>query len=181
MEQRKKTRPWVTFFSQTGSEIIEVSKHLNRWPDLIVTNKRPAHLRTINPELEGKVFFVENYPTIEELQPVLDLYENPLITLHGWLRIMPPRICEKYEIYNSHPGLISDYEFLKGKDPQLRAYQAKLPYSGCVIHKVTPGVDEGEILSSARVPIDGLELNDVYKRLHEYSILLWRLFLIDKV
>ena len=38
-------RPWIAFFSQTGSEIVEVSKLLGRWPDMIVTNERPEHLR----------------------------------------------------------------------------------------------------------------------------------------
>ena len=30
---------WVAFFSQTGSEIVNISKTINRWPDLVVTNK----------------------------------------------------------------------------------------------------------------------------------------------
>jgi hypothetical protein len=29
---------WVAFFSQTGSEIVELSKSIKRKPDLIVTN-----------------------------------------------------------------------------------------------------------------------------------------------
>ena len=39
------SKPWITFFSQTGSEIVEISKSLNRWPDVIITNERPARLR----------------------------------------------------------------------------------------------------------------------------------------
>ena len=30
---------WVAFFSQTVSEIVNISKTINRWPDLVVTNK----------------------------------------------------------------------------------------------------------------------------------------------
>ena len=101
-------KPWITFFSQTGSEIVDLAKILNRYPDCIVTNKRPAHLRTINPELEGKVIFVENKPTEEELRYILSQYKEPLITLHGWLRIMPPSICKEYSIFNGHPGLITE-------------------------------------------------------------------------
>ena len=44
-------RPWIAFFSQTGSEIVDISKSLKRWPDVIVTNERPARLRTINAEI----------------------------------------------------------------------------------------------------------------------------------
>ena len=44
MEQNQ----WVTFFSQTGTEIVDISKKLDRWPDKIITNERPEHLRKIN-------------------------------------------------------------------------------------------------------------------------------------
>ena len=149
-----KIRPWIAFFSQTGSEIVEVSKLLGRWPDCIVTNERPEHLRKIHPALEDKhLVFVENKPTDEELSMVIGSYGNPLITLHGWLRIIPPYICNRFEIYNGHPGLITEYPELKGKDPQQKAFDLELESSGCVIHRVTEGVDEGEILRSRKVSI----------------------------
>ena len=31
---------WVAFYSQTGSEIVNISKQIKRWPDLIVTNRQ---------------------------------------------------------------------------------------------------------------------------------------------
>ena len=175
------TRPWVAFFSQTGSEIVEVSKLLGRWPDLIVTNERPDHLRKIHPTLEGKVIFVDNNPTEEEIGLVLGQYGNPLVTLHGWLRIMSPYICNRFEIYNGHPGLITQYPELKGKDPQQKAFDLGLEYSGCVIHKVTEGVDEGKILSERKVSIKGLEIEKVFHILHCISAGLWVDFLKNKL
>lgn len=181
-------RPWIAFFSQTGSEIIEVSKLLGRWPDLIITNERPEHLRKIHPALENKhLIFVDNKPSEEELGLILGHYKDPLVTLHGWLRVMPPDICNRFEIYNGHPGLITEKlqggygELLVGKDPQERAYRLKLPYSGCVIHKVTEGVDEGEILSSRKVSIKDLELNQVFQILHSISVSLWVEFLKTRI
>lgn len=174
-------RSHITFFSQTGSEIVHISKLIGKWPDLIITNKRPAHLRTIHPELEGRVLFVENKPTEEELLMILSQYDNPLITLHGWLRIIPPSLCNKYEIYNGHPGLITEYPQLKGKDPQEKAFKLGLDFSGCVIHRVTEGVDEGEILSSRKVSIKGLELEEIFRRLHRISVSLWTEFLNKKL
>ena len=44
-------RPWVTFFSQTGSEIYKISKKLGRVPDIIVTNKSKDKILDINPDL----------------------------------------------------------------------------------------------------------------------------------
>lgn len=171
------SRPWIAFFSQTGSEIVEVSKLLGRWPDLIITNERPDHLRKIHPALEGKVAFVENKPTEEELSMILGQYGNPLVTLHGWLRIMPPHICNRFEIYNGHPGLITEYPELKGKDPQQKAFDLGLESSGCVIHRVTEGVDEGEILRSRKVSIKGLEIGELFHILHSISVSLWVDFL----
>lgn len=182
-------RPWIVFFfSQTGSEIVHISKIIGRWPDLIITNKRPEHLRKIHPALENKhLVFVENKPTEEELSMILSQYVNPLITLHGWLRIMPPNLCNTYEIYNGHPGLITEKlqggygELLVGKDPQERAYKLKLPYSGCVIHRVVEGVDEGEIISSRKVSIKDLELNQILRILHSISVSLWVDFLKTRI
>lgn len=171
-------RKWVAFFSQTGSEIVEVSKLLGRWPDMIVTNERPEHLRKIHPALVNKhLVFVENKPTDEELSMVLSQYGNPLVTLHGWLRIMPPYICNRFEIYNGHPGLITEFPQLKGKDPQQKAFDLGLEFSGCVIHKVTEGVDEGEILRSRKVSIKGLEIGELFHILHSISVSLWVDFL----
>ena len=168
----------IAFFSQTGSEIVEVSKLLGRWPDLIITNKRPEHIRKIHPALKDRhLIFVENKPTEEELLQILSNYKDPIITLHGWLRIMPPNICNRFEIYNGHPGLITEHEILKGKDPQQKAFDLGLESSGCVIHRVTEGVDEGEILRSRKGSIKGLEIGEVFRILHSISVSLWVDFL----
>ena len=174
-------KPWITFFSQTGSEIVEISKSLKRWPDLIITNKRPDHLRTINPDLEEKVVYVENRPSTEELEEILSKYDNPIITLHGWLRVMPASICEKYNIFNGHPGLITEYPELKGKDPQIRAFEGKYPIMGCVLHKVTAGVDEGRIIAEERFNAFDITEEEMWKVTRDRSLYLWCQFLKNLV
>jgi len=171
------SKPWITFFSQTGSEIVDLAELLGRYPDCIITNIRPSHLRTINPELEGKVIFVENKPTEEELRIILSQYNDPLITLHGWLRIMPPSICKEYEIFNGHPGLITVYPELKGKDPQMRAYNAKHEVMGCVLHKVTEGVDEGKVIAEDRFNAWRITEEEVWRVTRMRSLFLWKEFL----
>ena len=172
------TRPWITFFSQTGSEIVEVSKILGRWPDKIITNHRPSHLRTINQDIPTHLLqWTENKPEEHEYHWLLMGYEDPIITLHGWLRVVPESVCKQFEIYNGHPGLITEYPELKGKDPQQKAFDLGLESSGCVIHKVTEGVDEGEILRSRKVSIKGLEIGELFHILHSISVSLWVDFL----
>jgi len=176
-------RPWIAFFSQTGSEIVDISKSLKRWPDVIVTNERPARLRTINTEILEQDLLVTttNKPTEKELLEIIEYYDNPIITLHGWLRIMPPNICNEYKIYNGHPGLITDFPELKGKDPQVRAFegikQGKYNYAGAVLHKVVAGVDEGKVLMQERFNTFGVELDDLFRILRDRSLYMWCKFL----
>ena len=112
-------RPWVTFFSQTGAEIADIAESLDRWPDVIITNKRPDHLRTIDSRLEGKVTFVPNRPSEDDYFKITKSLRHPIMTLHGWLRVVPAEFIERYShsIFNGHPGLITKYPELKGKDP----------------------------------------------------------------
>ncbi len=169
---------WIAFFSQTGSEIANLAESLGRWPDRIITNDRPDHLRSIDPRIEKKGYFtMSNKPTLEEYEDLLVYFPESLITLHGWLRVVPPSICEKHGIYNGHPGLITEYPELKGKDPQIRAYEAKHDVMGCVLHKVTAGVDEGKIISEERFNAWRISKDEMFKALKQRSEYLWIHFL----
>ena len=172
-------RPWIAFFSQTGTEIVDLAESLGRWPDLIVTNQRPVGLRVINKKLKETdvLVTVSNRPNVSELEEVIGYYDNPIITLHGWLRVMPASICEKYKIYNGHPGLITEYPELKGKDPQIRAFEGKYPVMGCVLHKVTAGVDEGRVISETRFNAFEITEEEMWKATRDRSLYLWINFL----
>jgi formyltetrahydrofolate hydrolase len=163
---------WITFFSQTGAEIADLSESIGRWPDLIITNERPDHLRTIDPRIvEYGYIEVPNKPTVSDLDAVLQ--DNAIITLHGWLRIMPEVICNKYLIYNGHPGLITKYPELKGKDPQVKAHKLGHEVAGAVIHKVTAGVDEGRIIMEEYFNATQLDLDDLFRILRDRSLYMW--------
>jgi len=173
---------WIALFSQTGNEIAEVSNHLGRWPDVIVTNERPARLRKINQEVLSKnIITLPNQPTVEDYRSVLaeaigtDAY---VITLHGWLRVLPTEVIEEYStIYNGHPGLITKYPELKGKDPQIKAWNLDLSSSGCVIHQVTAGVDDGPVVRSQQISIRNLTMDEMFQKLHNISVDMWVNFL----
>jgi hypothetical protein len=188
---------WIAFFTKTGSEIAEVANRLNRWPDYIVTNRAPDG-KGIHPDLlEHQIDYIPNNPSVADYIKLLaDKYDlmyqsdsysfnlywskEVIVTLHGYMRILPPAICEAGNIYNGHPGLITKYPELKGKDPQHKAWVNAYKTSGCVIHKVTPTVDDGEVLAEIEVPINGT-LDDVISTLHKNSIDLWENFLRDKL
>ncbi|NDB86877.1 MAG: hypothetical protein EB127_29935, partial [Alphaproteobacteria bacterium] len=84
------SRPWVTLFSQTGSEIYNISKKINRVPDVIITNKPKDKFLEIKPELFDehghKFVWLSKRPTVEEYIEAIPF--GSFVTLHGWLRII---------------------------------------------------------------------------------------------
>ena len=175
MEQSK---PWIAYFSQTGGEIADLAEALNRWPTRIVTNKRPDSIRTIDSRILEQGFIeMNNKPTAKEYMDLLQYFKDPIITLHGWLRIMPEEVCRSYSIFNGHPGLITVYPELKGKDPQIRAFEGKYPVMGCVLHKVTAGVDEGRVIAEERFNAFEITEEEMWKVTRDRSLYLWIEFL----
>jgi len=180
-------KKWYALFSQTGSEIYQISKKLGRFPDRIITNKNFDKISTtcnwgLYTEYDKEWEYLPHKPILSDYLIALNnTNKDTIITLHGFLRIIPPEICNSYEIYNGHPGDIIKYPELKGFNPQEKAFKLKLPTSGSVIHKVTPGVDEGPIVAKQEIDIEGLSLDEVYKNLHSNSIELWYNFLCTKL
>ena len=167
---------WIAFFSQTGSEIVNLSKALGRKPDLLVTNNVDG-LMPFNPGVRqlgviiqsGKHDLLMTYFRSQSLFNPADT----LITLHGYLRILPEDICSKYTILNGHPGLITNYPELKGKDPQTKTWENKYPVIGSVVHKVTAEVDAGEIVSSVAYTNRCETPEELYGKLKQCSLESW--------
>jgi len=86
---------------------------------------------------------------------------------------MPEVICNKYLIYNGHPGLITKYPELKGKDPQVKAHKLGHEVAGAVIHKVTAGVDEGRIIMEEYFNATQLDLDSLFRILRDRSLYMW--------
>lgn len=176
----KVQKKWAVFMSQTGSEIIAISRELGYLPGIVVTNNVPKMTK------ENLEFLIKNGVIVLpfRFKPAVDDYllpgllEKELITLHGFLRILPADFLKQYkgEIYNGHPGLIDEYPELKGKDPQIRAWERKYDKVGSVIHRVTEGVDEGEVVKSVSVPNTAQSLDEIYYILRNTSLQAWKSF-----
>lgn len=168
-------KKWIAMFSHTGREIAEVSRKLGITPYRIVTNK-PVDDDSIYEELDG-LTFVANRPSITDYEAFLE--PDALITMHGWMRIVPPSICRKYEILNLHPGLITRYPELKGKDPQEQVFNMLNPPSrvGCVIHRATAELDSGEVLMESSVANTFYSAGQLTTYLHRMAWDMWVDFL----
>lgn len=164
---------WIALFSQTGSEIVDISKKIGRWPDVIITNSHNYNKINHNIVTRG---FIKIDPVQARTLNILHNYAQygDLITLNGWLRVVPPEICKMYNLVNGHPGLITRYPELKGYDPQKRfwAERDKYEYYGSVVHEVTAAVDEGKVLSFSEKKVDGNE-EEPYAILKNTSLNAW--------
>lgn len=74
------------------------------------------------------------------------------ICLAGYLRVLTPWLVDAWHgrMINIHPALLPEF---KGLHTHERALEAGAPEHGATVHWVTSGVDEGEIIAQARVPV----------------------------
>ena len=135
---------WIALFSQTGSEIFNIAMRLKRAPDFIITNNEDRSTWHPGIEVLESSMIIGKHKDLMDV--MMNMREDALVTLHGYLRILPPEIVERFNIINGHPGDIVKYPELKGKDPQAKAIELGLPSTGVVLHKAVAEVDAGEIL-----------------------------------
>lgn len=83
---------------------------------------------------------------------VLQKYEVDLVLLAGYMKIVTAVLVKAYEnrMMNIHPSLLPSFP---GLDVQKKAIDHGCKISGCTVHFVTEGVDEGPIIIQAAVPI----------------------------
>jgi len=169
-------RCWFAMFSQTGSELQEVCKRLNKWPDVVVTNAAEVDTSIWSKSMLVQVDAKSKVESklYNSLFEAFSAGDEPLVTLHGWLKIVPEDVCKRYQIFNGHPGDIQKFPQLKGKDPQKKAFELRLPFSGCVIHRVTAEVDGGPIVMHDEVAIAHCKnVDQVIATLKKTSIEQW--------
>lgn len=83
---------------------------------------------------------------------VLRKHDVELVLLAGYMKIVTSVLVKAYEnrMMNIHPSLLPSFP---GLDVQKKALDHGVKLSGCTVHFVTEGVDEGPIIIQAAVPI----------------------------
>lgn len=91
------------------------------------------------------------------LVDILKGHQVDLICLAGFMRILSPFFIHSFpqRILNIHPSLLPAFP---GLNPQRRALESGVRFSGCTVHFVDEGTDTGPILLQAVVPV--LETDD---------------------
>ena len=89
------------------------------------------------------------------LQIAIDAHKPQLVVLAGFMRILGSDFVQHFEgrMLNIHPSLLPAFT---GLHTHQRAIEAGCRFAGATVHRVTPALDEGEILAQAIVPV----LND---------------------
>jgi phosphoribosylglycinamide formyltransferase-1 len=87
------------------------------------------------------------------LSAALDDHRVGTIALAGFMRILSGWFVKEWSgrIVNIHPSLLPKY---RGLDTHRRALDAGDSVHGCSVHIVTEELDAGDVLGSAKVPIE---------------------------
>lgn len=125
---------------------------------VVISNIPDAYglVRAQNANIPTRIVSHKDYTTKSDFeQKILDIlgeFSVDLVCLAGFMRIISPVLITPWEgrIINIHPSLLPKH---KGLHTHERAIAAGDSESGCTIHYVTPGVDEGEIILQRAVPI----------------------------
>ncbi len=74
------------------------------------------------------------------------------VCLAGFMRVLGPHFLQAFpmRVLNIHPSLLPAFP---GLHAQRQAWEHGVKISGCTVHLVTEGVDEGPIVAQAAVPV----------------------------
>jgi phosphoribosylglycinamide formyltransferase-1 len=88
----------------------------------------------------------------EELVALLKNAGVELVVLAGYMRVVKAPLLEAFprRVINIHPSLLPNF---RGLEAWRQALEAGVPTTGCTVHYVDVGVDTGEILAQAEVPV----------------------------
>lgn len=161
---------WIGLYSQTGSELRTIADYIGQEPEVFTNSENMFSFKQFHNLKRGTHKEIMSWLMSQE--------EQCLVTLHGYLRILPPEVCEKHIIFNGHPAAIHLYPELKGKDKQIDAFthKDKYPVIGSVVHRVTAELDAGEIVQYITVPNNVRSVEEAFRVLKTVSLFTWKEF-----
>lgn len=100
----------------------------------------PAFRTKLSPESEAEVVRVLKDAGAE------------LVVLAGYMRLVKAPLLDAFprRVINIHPSLLPAFP---GLEAWRQALEAGVPKSGCTVHFVDAGMDTGEIIAQAEVPV----------------------------
>lgn len=125
---------------------------------VVLSNRSEAAGLTIAAQagIATEIVDHKNYPDKASFEAAvlktLEKYDVGLICLAGFMRILSAGFIEEWpgKIINIHPSLLPAY---KGLDTHARVIADGATESGCSVHFVTPGMDEGPVILQKKVAV----------------------------
>ncbi|MEM1390264.1 MAG: phosphoribosylglycinamide formyltransferase [Pseudomonadota bacterium] len=128
-------------------------------PVLVISNKPDAKgLETARDAgihalaIDHRPFGKDREAFERQIDDALKQTRVQIIALAGFMRVLTPWFVGRWagRLINIHPSLLPKYPGLKTHQ---RALEAGDSEAGCTVHWVSEGVDEGEIIAQAAIPI----------------------------
>jgi phosphoribosylglycinamide formyltransferase 1 len=161
------TQNIVILISGSGSNMAAILHHAqaNQWESrfharisAVISNRLEAGGLALAATAGVATHVVDHkaYPSREAfdlaLQHSIDAHNPSLVVLAGFMRILGTGFVAHYagRMINIHPSLLPAFQGLHTHE---RAIAAGCRFAGATVHRVTPVLDEGEILAQAVVPV----------------------------
>lgn len=157
----------VILISGSGSNMLAIVRHAkaNQWEarfnariSAVISNRADAGGLALARDAGIDALVVDHkaYASREAfdiaLQSAIDSHNPTLVVLAGFMRILGADFVTHYagRMVNIHPSLLPAFQGLHTHE---RAIAAGCRFAGATVHRVTPALDDGEILAQAVVPV----------------------------
>jgi len=125
---------------------------------LVIANRADAAglARAAAAKIPAKVFAHGDFAKRDEFDAVLEATLTEagcgLVCLAGFMRILGSAFVRRWrdKLINIHPSLLPAFP---GLDTHARVIAAGVRFTGCTVHFVREGVDDGPIIVQAAVPV----------------------------
>lgn len=153
----------VVFASGNGSTLQAIidainNNELSASINLVVSNNKDAFAleRAKNNNIDTYIISNKEFQSQdEELYEVLSNYKIDLIVLAGYLKMIGPKLLNKYTIINTHPSLLPKYggKGMYGMKVHKAVVEAGEKISGVTLHYVNSEYDKGNIIAQTKVDV----------------------------
>ena len=147
------------------------NKNINSVVSVIITNKSDARIIELAKLYKISYIYLPkkkdvsntNYDT--QLVTILKSYNIDTIFLIGYMRIVTSIIIDNYKnnIFNIHPSLLPKYKNMMDLDIHQKVIENNDLYTGCTLHIVEEGVDEGDIVLQKKIQVTTTDKHDLKK------------------
>ena len=149
------------------------NKNINSVVSVIITNKSDAKIIELAKLYKISYIYlpkkkdVSNTSYDTQLVTILQSYNIDTIFLIGYMRIVTRIIIDNYKnkIFNIHPSLLPKYKNMMDLDIHQKVIENNDLYTGCTLHIVEEGVDEGDIVLQKKIEVTTTDKYDLKKNI----------------